>query len=80
MPTSEEKLEELLKDLHELAAYLHARGERTLNLSRQFEAHAKQDPANREFDVNQARMLSYQHDIWHEIGNMLEKVMKRYEQ
>jgi hypothetical protein len=79
MPTSEEKLGALLRDLHELANYLHGRGEKTLALSRQFEAHAKVDASNREFDLNQARMLSYQHDVWHEIGNMVEKIIKRYE-
>ncbi len=29
MPTSEEKLVALLKDLQEMAAYLHSRGDRT---------------------------------------------------
>lgn len=78
MPTSDEKLDALLKDLQELATYLHGRGEKTLALSRQFEAHAKVDASNREFEMNQARMLDYQHSIWHEIGNMVEKVVKQY--
>ena len=79
MPTSEEKLVALLKDLQEMAAYLHSRGDRTLALSRQFEANAKKDPSSREFDLNQARMLDYQHHIWHEIGNLVEKLIKQYD-
>lgn len=79
MPTSDEKLNALLKDLQELTTYLHGRGEKTLTLSRQFEAHAKVDAANRDFDLNQARMLDYQHNIWNEIGNMVEKIAKQYE-
>lgn len=79
MPTSDEKLNALLKDLHELTSYLHGRGEKTLALSRQFEAHAKVDASNRDFDLSQARMLDYQHNIWHEIGNMVEKIVKQYE-
>lgn len=79
MPTSEEKLTVLLNDLHELAIYLHNRGDKTLALSRQFEDHAQKDASNRDFDLNQARMLDYQHHIWHEIGNMVEKLIKKYD-
>jgi hypothetical protein len=79
MPRPEEKLEALLGDLHELANYLHARGEKTSALSRQFEEHARKDTSNREFDQRQAVMLDYQHHIWHEIGNMVEKLIKQYE-
>ncbi len=79
MPASEKKLVALLKDLQEMAAYLHSRGDRTLALSRQFEANAQKDPSSREFDLNQARMLDYQHHIWHEIGNMVEKLIKQYD-
>src|SRR2546421_7468143 len=79
MPTSEEKLVALLKDLQELATYLHSRGDRTLALSRQFEANAQKDRSSREFDLNQARMLDYQHHIWHEIGNLVEKLIKQYD-
>ncbi len=79
MPTGEEQLVALLKDLQELAMYLHGRGDRSLALSKQFEANAQKDPSNREFDLNQARMLDYQHHIWHEIGNMLEKLIKQYD-
>lgn len=79
MPTSDEKLNALLKDLQELTTYLHSRGEKTLAMSRQFEAHAKVDASNRDFDLNQARMLDYQHNIWHEIGNMVEKIVKQHE-
>jgi hypothetical protein len=79
MPTGEEQLVALLKDLQELATYLHGRGDKSLALSKQFEANAQKDPSNREFDLNQARMLDYQHHIWHEIANMLEKLLKRYD-
>lgn len=79
MPGSEEKYEALLHDLHELADYLHERGNKTLHMSKRFEENAQQDPANREFDLNQARMLDYQHHVWHEIGGLVDKLMKRYE-
>ena len=79
MPSSDEKLAALLKDLHELTGYLHERGEKTLALSKKFEDHAQQDPANREFDTRQATMLDYQHHIWHEIGNLVDKLIKNYE-
>ena len=79
MPTSEEKLTALLQDLERLATYLHGRGDKTLTLSKQFEENAKKDSANREFDLRQATMLDYQHHIWHEIGNMVDKLVKQYE-
>jgi hypothetical protein len=79
MPTSEEKLAALLQDLQQLATYLHGRGDKTLVLSKQFEENAKKDPSNRDFDLRQATMLDYQHHIWHEIGNMVDKLIKQYE-
>lgn len=79
MPTSDEKLMALLQDLQQLAIYLHGRGDKTLALSKQFEENAKKDPSNREFDLRQATMLDYQHHIWHEIGNMVDKLIKQYE-
>jgi hypothetical protein len=79
MATSEEKLTALLHDMHELSGYLHGRGERTRALSQQFAEHAQKDPSNREFDLNQSRMLDYQHHIWHEIGNLVDKLIKQYE-
>jgi hypothetical protein len=79
MPTSEEKLTALVKDLHELSTYLHGRGEKTLTLSKQFEQNARRDPSNKEFDLQQARMLDYQHHIWHEIGNLVDKLIKKYD-
>ena len=79
MPTGEEQLVALLKDLQELATYLHGRGDKSLALSKQFEANAQKDPSNREFDLNQARMLDYQHHIWHEIANIVEKLIKQYD-
>ena len=75
MPSPEEKLEALLHDLHELENYLRSRGEKTLALSQQFAQHAKKDPSNREFDLNQSRMLDYQHTLWHEIGNLVAKAV-----
>lgn len=74
-----DKLVALLADLHELAAYLHSRGDKTLKLSRQFAENAQKDTGNRDFDLNQSRMLDYQHSLWHEIGNMVEKLIKRHE-
>ncbi len=79
MASSEEKLDALLKDLQELTIYLHGRGDKTLALSKQFEEHAKKDASNREFDLNQSRMLDYQHHVWHEVGNLVDKLAKRYE-
>lgn len=79
MPTSEEKLTALLQDLEQLATYLHGRGDKTLTLSKQFEENAKKDSSNREFDLRQATMLDYQHHIWHEIGNMVDKLIKQYQ-
>ncbi|GAC1354685.1 MAG: hypothetical protein NVSMB38_33700 [Ktedonobacteraceae bacterium] len=76
---NEEKLDALLKDLHELTTYLHGRGDKTLALSKQFEEHAKKDASSGEFDLNQARMLDYQHSLWHEIGNLVDKMLKQYE-
>jgi hypothetical protein len=79
MPSSEEKFDALLNDLRELAAYLHGRGDKSLAQSKQFEANAKKDPSNREFDLRQARMLDYQHSLLHEIGNQVDKLIKQYE-
>jgi hypothetical protein len=79
MATNEQKFTALLQDLHELAIYLHGRGDKTLALSKQFEANAKKDSGNREFDLNQARMLDYQHHNWHEVGNLVDKLIKQYE-
>jgi hypothetical protein len=79
MATSEEKFRAVLNDLNELAGYLHERGEKSLKLSRQFEEHAQRDASNREYDLRQATMLDYQHNLWHEIGNMVEKLIKKHE-
>ena len=80
MPTSDEKFHALLEDLHQLAAYLHSRGDKTLALSQKFAENAQKDPSNREFDLNQSRMLDYQHSVWHEIGNMVDKLIKQHEE
>ncbi len=79
MPTSDEKLTSLLQDLENLSTYLHERGDKSLALSRKFEENARKDSSNREFDQRQATMLDYQHHIWHEIGNMVDKLLKQYE-
>ena len=78
MPTSEEKLNALLKDLNQLSEHLHKRGEHSLKLSKQFTANAQKDAGNREFDLNQAKMLDYQHNLFHEIGNLVDKLMKQH--
>lgn len=79
MASSDEKLTALLADLREMTSYLHGQGEKKLALSRRFEEHARSDPSNQDFDLSQAKMLDYQHYIWHEIANMLEKLVKQYE-
>jgi len=79
MATGEEKLASLLKDLQDLGTYLHNQGDKKLTLARRFEENARQDASNREFDLNQAKMLDYQHYIWHEIGNIVDKLVKQYE-
>ncbi len=79
MATGDEKLNALLRDLRELTTYLHDQGDKKLALSRRFEENARKDASNRDFDLNQAKMLDYQHYIWHEIGNMVEKLVKQYE-
>jgi hypothetical protein len=78
MASSEEKLDALLSDLQELTTYLHGRGDKTLALSKQFEEHAKKDASNKEFDLNQSRMLDYQHHVWHDVGNLVDKLVKQY--
>lgn len=79
MATPDEKLDALLSDLNELSTYLHGRGEKTLAMSKQFEANAQKDASSRAFDLNQARMLDYQHHLWHEIAGLVEKLVKKYE-
>ncbi len=79
MTTAGEKFTALLEDLHQLAAYLHSRGDKTLQLSQRFAENARKDTSNKEYDLRQATMLDYQHYIWHEIGNMVEKLIKQHE-
>lgn len=79
MHTNEEKLSTLLNDLRELESYLHTQGEKNRILSLKFAENAKKDPSNKEFDLNQSRMLDYQHSLWHEMGNLIEKLIKKYE-
>ncbi len=79
MATVEEKFAALIEDLHQLAAYLHSRGDKTLKLSQQFAENARRDTSNKEYDLRQSTMLDYQHHTWHEIGNMVEKLIKHHE-
>jgi hypothetical protein len=79
MNSSNEKMSSLLKDLYQLAEHLHKRGERSLLLARQFEANAQKDASNREFDLSQAKMLDYQHSLLHEIGNLVDKLVKQHD-
>ena len=78
MAAIDEKYKALLQDLNELSTYLHDRGDKTLILSRRFAENAQRDPSNREFDLNQSRMLDYQHNLWNEIGNLVDKLIKKY--
>lgn len=79
MPAPEEQYVALLKDLSELATYLHERGNKTLTMSQRFAENAQKDLTNRDFDLNQARMLDYQHHVWHEIGGLVDKIIKTYQ-
>ena len=79
MASNDEKLNSLLKDLNQLSDHLHKRGERSLLLSQQFAANAQKNPGNRDFDLNQSKMLDYQHNLFHEIGNLVDKLIKQYE-
>ncbi len=79
MPTNDKKLDELLHDLRELEVYMRGRAEKTRVLSLQFAENAKKNPSHKEFDLSQSRMLDYQHSLWHEIGNLIEKLLKKYD-
>jgi hypothetical protein len=78
MSTPEERFQSILADLQELSTYLHERGEKTLAMSQRFAENARKDSSNREFDLTQARMLDYQHHVWHEVGNMVDKLLKQH--
>ncbi|MEO8973517.1 MAG: hypothetical protein ABI406_18165 [Ktedonobacteraceae bacterium] len=80
MAITDEKFTALLEDLRQLSTYLHGRGDKTLALSQKFAENAQKDPSNKEFDLNQSRMLDYQHSVWHEIGNMVDKLLKQHEE
>lgn len=79
MPSSEEKFDALLQDLYKFAADLHTQGNKKRLMAQQFEANAQRDPSSREFDLAQARLLDYQHQLLHDIGNMVERLIKEYE-
>src|SRR5229473_3296042 len=61
MTTGARDVDESLRDEKELGTYLHSQGDKKLTLSRRFEENARQDASNREYDLNQAKMLDYQH-------------------
>ena len=79
MPTTEEHFVALLADLRQLSVYLHDQGDKKLVLARKFQENAQRDASSREYDQRQAVMLDYQHHIWHEIGNMVDKLVKQHE-
>ena len=79
MPSSEEKFSALLQDLHEFAADLHTQGNKKRLMAQQFQANAQRDPSSRDFDLTQARLLDYEHQLLHDIGNMVERLIKQYE-
>jgi hypothetical protein len=79
MPSNEEKFNALMQDLHEFAADLHTQGNKKRLMAQQFETNAKRDPANRDFDLSQARLLDYEHQLLHDIGSMVERLIKQYE-
>ena len=74
------KLSALLHDLNELSAYLHGRGQNAYTLAQRFleNARREQDKQTRAFDEQQAKMLDYQHYIWHEIAGLVEKLVNQY--
>ncbi|HET9919507.1 MAG TPA: hypothetical protein VFQ30_06680 [Ktedonobacteraceae bacterium] len=79
MPTGEEKFHALLRDLREFEADLRTQASKKRLLAQQFETNAKKDPSNREFDLTQARMLDYQHQLLNDIGNTVERLIKHHE-
>ena len=74
------KLSALLRDLNELSVYLHGRGQNAYTLAQRFleNARREQDKQTRAFDEQQAKMLDYQHYIWHEIAGLVEKLVNQY--
>src|SRR5215469_9203345 len=74
------KLSALLHDLTELSSYLHGRGQNAYTLAQRFleNARREQDKQTRAFDEQQAKMLDYQHYIWHEIAGLVEKLVNQY--
>jgi hypothetical protein len=77
-----ETLRALLRDLNELAEYLHGRGQNAYTLAQRFleNARREQDQKTKTFDEQQARMLDYQRYIWHEIAGLVEKLINKYQQ
>jgi hypothetical protein len=77
-----EVLRALLRDLEELAEYLHGRGQNAYTLAQRFleNARREQDQQTKAFDEQQARMLDYQRYIWHEIAGLVEKLVSTYQE
>lgn len=77
-----EMLRALLRDLEELADYLHGRGQNAYTLAQRFleNARRERDQKTQTFDEQQARMLDYQRYIWHEIAGLVEKLVSKYQE
>src|SRR5579859_6254948 len=77
----QEALHALLHDLNELSTYLHGRGQNAYDLAQRFldNSRREQDQKTRAYGEQQAKMLDYQHYIWHEIAGMIEKLVNQYE-
>ena len=77
-----EMLRALLRDLEELADYLHGRGQNAYTLAQRFLENAQREPdqQTKAFDEQQARMLDYQRYIWHEIAGLVEKLVSQYQE
>lgn len=74
------QLRALLHDLDELSTYLHGRGQNAYTLAQRFldNARREKDQQTRAYDEQQAKMLDYQHYIWHEIAGLVEKLNVKY--
>ncbi len=68
----------LLADLHQLSAYLHARGDHTYTMAQRFAENARAHPESRAYDERQATMLEYQHYIWKEIAGLVDRLSQTH--
>ena len=72
------KLRSLLGDLETLRQYLDERGRHSYELAQRFLANAQREPSSRAYDERQAKMLEYQHYIWHEIAGRVAQLLVAY--